>query len=43
MTERQVVAYTVPCARAYDTINDRFHHVYRAGRHVYSTILTVNK
>lgn len=43
MTPRQLIAIADPCARAYDTLNERFRHVYRVGRYVYSTILSVNK
>jgi len=40
MTERQMIAYGKPCARAYDTLAPEFRRIIGSKL---STILTVNK
>lgn len=42
-TIRQQIAYSHPCARAYDTLAPEFRYVFRLGKDLWSTILTVNK
>jgi hypothetical protein len=43
MTERQRMAYSEPCARAYDALNGKFRVIQYGLRLHLSTILTVNK
>lgn len=43
MTPRQRIAFEHPCARATDTLDDRFKARTKKGPVDWSTILTVNK
>lgn len=43
VNERQRIAYAHPCARAWETTDDRFYGVMDMGRLHYSTVFTVNK
>lgn len=43
MTPRQTTAIQWPCARAGETVHPRFLERHKAGRWVFSSILTVNR
>lgn len=43
MTERQLIAYRNPCARAWDTLAPEFRRIALGSLQHISTILTVNK